>query len=66
MASLGCLGEFPDKVKSLFLTQEKNSANAIAIKFYIRGKPWVVTVDEKMLFVGSNYPYLKFSKPASD
>ena len=60
IASLGCLGEFPDHVKSLFVTQDTNSAGAIAIRFYIRGKPWVLTVDRSMLFMYSN-PRLKFA-----
>jgi hypothetical protein len=50
MASLGSIGEFPDHVKSMFVTQTTNAANAMAIRFYIRGKPWIVTVDESMLF----------------
>ena len=45
MATLGTIGEFPDLVKDLFLTKSKNDADAIAIKFYVRGKPWVVTID---------------------
>lgn len=50
MASLGSIGEFPDHVKSMFVTNTTNAANAMAIRFYIRGKPWIVTVDESMLF----------------
>jgi hypothetical protein len=66
MASLGSIGEFPDLTKSVFLTQTKNSVNAIAVKYYVRGKPWVLTVDEKMLFVGTSNPYLKFAKATTD
>ena len=65
MATLGTIGEFPDLVKDLFLTKSKNDADAIAIKFYVRGKPWVVTIDEEMLFKESN-PKLVFGKPAAD
>jgi len=50
IATLGSMGEFPDLVKNLFLTKQKNDADAIAIKFYVRGKPWVVTINEEMLF----------------
>lgn len=59
------MGEFPNHVKNLFLTQEKNDADAMAIRFYIRGKPWVVTIDESMLFMYTN-PRLKFAQPAND
>lgn len=66
MASLSCIGEFPDLVKNVFLTEATNDQNAIAVRFFIRGKPWVLTIDEKLLFVGSSNPYLKFSKRSAD
>ena len=61
-ASLASLAEFPDLVKSVFLTQEKNDAGVYAFRFYIRGKPWVVTVDDNFLFTndmttGERQPY---------
>ena len=65
MASLASIGEFPEIVRNVFLTKEKNSAQAIAIRFFIRGKPWIVTVDEKMLFKYTN-PTLVFSKVSAD
>ena len=49
MAAMGCLGEFPELVKDIFITKEKNVAGATAVQFYIRGKPWVVTVDDILL-----------------
>lgn len=49
-AALGALAEFPDLVKNVFITQEKNSAGIYAFRFYIRGKPWIVTVDDYFLF----------------
>lgn len=65
IATLGSLGEFPELVKNMFVTQEKNSAEAIAVRFFIRGKPWVITINEQMLFKYSN-PQLVFAKPAPD
>ena len=61
-AALGALAEFPAVVKSVFLTQEKNDAGIYAFKFHIRGKPWVVTVDDTFLFMtnatdGTRVPY---------
>jgi len=61
-ASLGALAEFPTLVKNVFVTQEKNEAGIYAFRFYIRGKPWVVTVDDNFLFynedgTGTRMPY---------
>lgn len=50
----------------MFLTQEKNNVNAHIIKFYIRGKPWAVSVDEELMFFGSSTKYLKFTKTSPD
>ena len=66
MATLGSMGEFPQLVRDLFVTPTKNDADAIAIRFYIRGKPWVVTVNEEMLYYGSTTPRLKFAQEAND
>lgn len=33
-------------IKSAFLTQTKNSASIYGVRFFIRGKPWVVAVDD--------------------
>ena len=61
-SALGAVAEFPAVVKNIFLTQEKNDAGIYAFKFYIRGKPWVVTVDDYFLFTnnatsGDRMPY---------
>jgi len=34
----------------MFITKTKNDAGIYAVRFYIRGKPWVVTVDDYFLF----------------
>jgi len=51
MAAISALAEYPERIKDIFLTQEKNKAGIYAVKFYIRGKPWIVEVDDKLLFV---------------
>ena len=63
MASLASLAEFPSKIKDLFLTQEVNTAGIYGVTFYIRGKPWVVDVDDHMLFKSDSYgpPQLKMA-----
>ena len=33
-------------IKSAFLTQTKNKASIYGVRFFIRGKPWVVAVDD--------------------
>lgn len=49
-ASMGSIAEFPDLVKDIFVTKEKNDAGIYAFRFFIRGKPWIVTVDDTFLF----------------
>ena len=46
---------------------DRNEAGVYGVTFYIRGKPWVVSVDDYMLFRGTQPPYsLKFSKQSRD
>ena len=49
-AAMGSLAEYPDLVRSMFVNQETNALGLYNVRFYIRGKPWVVTVDDQMLF----------------
>jgi len=37
-------------IKNLFVHDQKNFAGIYSIKYYIRGKPWVLTIDDEMLF----------------
>lgn len=46
MSALASIGEFPDMVRNTYVTQTKNSAGILAVQFYIRGKPWTVSIDE--------------------
>jgi len=48
-SAMGAIAEFPELVKSVFLT-DTNDAGIYAVRFFIRGKPWVVTIDDDMLF----------------
>jgi hypothetical protein len=50
LAAMGSLSEFPEILKETFVTKEVNKAGIYAIRFYIRGKPWHITVDDEMLF----------------
>jgi hypothetical protein len=37
-------------INDVLLTKDKNSAGIHAARFFIRGKPWVVDIDDRMLF----------------
>ena len=50
MAAMGAISEFPEMRDKVFLTKEANEAGIYAVQFYVRGKPWVVTVDDEMLY----------------
>ena len=52
--ALAGVAEFPDLITSIFLTKTKNTAGIHAIRFYIRGKPWVVAVDDELLWYNEN------------
>ena len=54
IASAAGVAEFPDLIKKTVLTQTKNDAGIYAFRIYIRGIPWVVSIDSNFLFKGSN------------
>jgi hypothetical protein len=67
MQASSALGEWPDLVREAFLTKEKNDAGIMAVRLYIKGKPWVVTIDDYHLFYGGNQPQtLRFAKESLD
>jgi hypothetical protein len=44
---MSAIAEFPELVENIFLLGDSLNDNGIyALKFYIRGKPWVVSVDD--------------------
>ena len=46
---MSALAVHPERVKSLFVDQDKNDKGIYTLKLYIRGKPWLVQVDDVML-----------------
>lgn len=51
--SIASAAEWPSLITDMFVTGTDMSgpnAGIIGVKFYIRGKPWVVTVDDKLFF----------------
>ena len=60
MASAAAVGEWPSLVKGIFLTQNKNSAGIFAVKVFIRGKPYVISLDDNLMF--TKYGSVVFAK----
>lgn len=65
LAALGAMAEYPSLIESMFVDGIQLSENGIYnIRFYIRGKPWVVTIDDYMLVNSFNDPnVLVFTQP---
>jgi len=62
-SALGAIAEFPELVQSMFLTTTKNDVGIYAVRFFIRGKPWVVTVDDDLFYsTPGGDPSLYFAK----
>ena len=50
VSAMSSIAEYPELIKNAFLTQEKNEAGIIGLRFYIRGKPWYLDIDDRLLF----------------
>ena len=58
IAAIGSAGEWPDMITDMFVSGTSDSAIGLyGIQFYIRGKPWVVTVDDKLLYKSGSLHY---------
>lgn len=62
VAAMASLTEFPDMVKSAFISQENNAVGIYAVRFFIRGKPWIVTVDDIVPFKNDEPIYARLGK----
>jgi hypothetical protein len=62
LAAAGSLSEFPEQVKKVFLNQP-NPTGIYALRFFIRGKPWIVTIDDDLLW-NTKINNLNFAKVA--
>lgn len=66
-AAMAALAEFPEMTRSTFVNEETNDEGIYNVRFFIRGKPWVVTIDDHLLFFASqSSPSLVFSSPSKD
>jgi hypothetical protein len=67
ISAIASAAEWPSMITDMFLTGTDMTgpdAGIIGVRFYIRGKPWVVTIDEKLFwYTSSSNKYLKFNQP---
>ena len=50
MAVASGLAEWPNQIKNIFLTQNKNTAGIFGLSLYIRGKPYHISIDDNIMF----------------
>lgn len=50
IAALSGVGKELERIKDLFVTENANKAGIYQVKLFLRGKPWVITVDDLVLF----------------
>lgn len=55
---MGAVAEFSSVLDNVFLTKTKNDAGIYAIRFYIRGKPWIVTIDDYYFYAPDMVSYI--------
>lgn len=44
---MAAISEYPELIESIFVTKEVNRAGIYALRFFIRGKPWIITIDDE-------------------
>jgi hypothetical protein len=45
----------PNMVKDMFFN-DQNDNGIYAVRFFIRGKPWLITIDDTVMFKDGNAP----------
>lgn len=67
IASLAAAAEWPSLITDMFVTGTDMSgpdAGIIGVRFFIRGKPWVISIDDKLFwYTSGGNKYLKFNQP---
>ena len=67
MSASAAVGEWPDIVKNIFLTQNKNKAGIFGISLFLRGKPYHFALDDNIMFYNSSgYGYAPVYAALSD
>ena len=54
---MSAVSERSELIREVFLTPTKNDAGINAFRLYIRGKPWVVVIDDKLVVYTDQSPY---------
>lgn len=49
LAAMGALVEYPELIRPVFITDQLNKVGIYTLRFFIRGKPWLVTIDDSIL-----------------
>lgn len=53
MASMSAVAEWPNLIDNIFLTKNKNTAGIFAVRVFLRGKPYVISVDDSTTIRGN-------------
>jgi len=56
LAAAAAISEYPRLIQDAFITQETNDAGILGVRLFIRGKPWLITMDDQFLFVDPSDP----------
>ena len=69
VAAMSTVAWRPQLIKNLFDSNTTSEAGIYNIKLYIRGKPWLVQIDDEMLFMkdeegifADNLRFIKYDK----
>ena len=65
LAAMNAVSRHSASASGTFLTKEKNEAGIVGFRFYIRGKPWTISIDDYLMFQDYNTEQRKlfFGKP---
>lgn len=54
LASAASLSLYPERIENMFLTKELNKEGIVAVRFFIGGRPIVITVDQAVPWKNSS------------
>lgn len=63
LAVLSAMAEFPDRIKSLFYTRDRNDAGCYLVCMFINGKPMPIILDD---WIPTRFGQAAFSKSKQD
>ena len=50
ITALSAVSQHPEKIKALFDEKERNSAGLYTVTMFVRGKPYIMTIDDSVQF----------------